>query len=172
MSDLPGAVYLDANTILHYLTETPGKHEPLAQLFADPDGPTFWTSTLSVAEVAYFTEFAGMPNIDAGLSAIEEFWAERHVRLFEPTQRAMELARDFIRACVNAEKNRADTENKIRKRSVDAVHLGCAIWVNAQELWTYDGKFIELAPQSKKVRIREPWVSKLPLFDASIYQSD
>lgn len=172
MPDLPEDVYLDANTILHYLTETPGKHEPLTQLFADPDAPTFWTSTLSVAEVAYFTESAGIPNIDDGLLAIEEFWVGRHVKLFEPTQTAMEMARDFIRACVNAEKSSTDIENKIRKRSVDAIHLGCALWVNAQELWTYDGKFIELAQYSKKVRIREPWVSKLQLFDASIYQRD
>lgn len=118
---------------------------------------------MSVAEVAYFAHIAGLPSIDQGLSEIEQFWAERHVTLFEPTQQAMEMGRDFIRTRVEAKK--VNTQNSIRNRSIDAVHLGCAIWIKPQELWTFDTKFIELAPYSSEVIIREPWVDKLPLFD-------
>lgn len=163
MADFPRDIYLDANTILHFLMETPEKHEILDQLFSDPQGPNFWTSTVSVVEVAYFAESAGLPSIDQGLSDIEQFWAERHVTLFEPTQRAMEMGRDFIRACVEADKITA--QSSIRKRSIDAVHLGCARWVKAQELWTFDARFIDLAPYSSDVIIREPWLDKPPLFD-------
>lgn len=163
MPDFPHDVYLDANTVLHFLMETPEKHEILDQLFLGTQRPTFWTSTVSIVEVAYFAQTAGLPSINQGLSQIEHFWAERHVTLIEPTQQAMEMGRDFMRACVEAK--RTNTQNSIRNRSIDAVHLGCARWVEAQELWTFDTKFIDLGPYSPSVIIREPWLEAPPLFD-------
>ncbi len=114
-------IYLDANVLLSYVNDAPGRADTIQCLLEDAENHKFEliTSTLSIAEIAYI-ESGGEPSgVADGLAAIDELWTpDSPVKLAEFSRRVAHEARSIIRSARHNE--------TARVRSADAIHLATA----------------------------------------------
>lgn len=166
MADGNQRIYLDSCVVLRYLAADPDIVSVMHPVFdtanRDSAGMALFTSNLSIAEVAFIVD-AHTNLITAGdLELIDAFWRDAPILKVEPTEQAAERGRSFIREC-KAEYP-ADQELRVKTRSVDALHIGTAKWINASELWTTDERMIRLARYASGLTICKPHVGQPSLF--------
>jgi predicted nucleic acid-binding protein len=165
---MPKAIYLDACVILSYLEGTECRMTVLDSVFDDArtKSPTIdlFTSVLSLAEVAYVTDHAFPEAISIDdLKRIEGFWAERLLKTIEINERIARLGRQVLRD--RRTTTPSDQELEVRGRSIDALHIGSALYLQCEEIWTYDPRMTKLSSLIDNCHICQPHTDRprLPL---------
>lgn len=160
---MPSPIYLDTCVMLSYLEGRNDRLPILDAIFdeAKAKSPTIelYTSVLSIAEVAYITENgAGGAITPDDLKKIEGFWSERLVKTIEVNERVARLGRQVLRD--RRSTTLAAQELAIRGRSVDALHIGSALYLQCEEIWSYDPAMIRLSSLIEDCRICQPYTNK------------
>ncbi len=155
-------IVLDSSVILSYLRRDPGRGEvvrsALYQATQTPMQTRFLASTVAVTEVAY-VEGLAIPLSD-GFEVIDRFWATSPIHLVEAHAAIAFRARDLMRQRL-LEHDQPQFPN-VRKRAADLLHLSTAIWLAADEFWTYDVADFQRYPQTL-VSVCEPHVDQMML---------
>jgi predicted nucleic acid-binding protein len=153
-------IYIDSCLILRYLEDDNEYATPMESVFEqarkDDGNVRLFTCTLSVAEVAYIYELYDDKSRSDDLTMIDDFWRNAPMTIVEVTANAARRGRHIIRSW----KEHHDTGDafNVKKRSIDAIHAGMAIFVEADELWTIDEKFLGINGFVDRVHIRTPHV--------------
>lgn len=167
MADGQLRVYLDSCVVLRYLEGDPdivSVLDPVMHQIKQGTGPvSLYTSQLSVTEVAYSVDKHAEGIREDDLEDIRMFWRDAPIMKVETTVHAAELGRSVIRACRHLTPPGQDLS--IKARSVDAVHIGTAQWVKAQEIWTTDGPLLKLNSVVDRLEIKRPYNPKPQLFE-------
>jgi predicted nucleic acid-binding protein len=155
-------IVLDSSVILSFLRRDPGRGEVVrSALYLASQTPIqtrFLASTVAVAEVAYVEGLA--TSLSDGFEVIDGFWAASPIQLVEAHAAIAFHARDLMRKRL-LQHHQPQFPN-VRKRAADVLHLSTAIWLEADEFWTYDVSDFARYPQSI-VNVCEPHVSQMML---------
>lgn len=131
-------IYLDSCVILAFLKGEPGRGENIqsALFSASVSGSTiqFVTSVLSLTEITYIESLPG--SLEDGFAKIDDFWRTAPILLVDVNTVAASHGRTMMRDRLRSS-NRPNLPS-VRKRAADLIHLSTAIWLNADEFWTYD----------------------------------
>lgn len=137
MSDL---VYAETSVFLSYMLEIPERIGTIEAILreASKGELEFHTSVASIVEIAFLTSQAGSV-VGGYLAIIEQFWASSPITIVENNISTARLARDILRDRALA--NKGGTTPKAKTRVLDSLHLATAVWIGADEFWTYDNDF-------------------------------
>lgn len=138
----PHRVYLDANVLIAYLADEPGRADVIQAVLHDArNGRTaLFTSVLSIAEVAYISAHhsdAPASHADArGVddeAAIDELWYPASpIGLLDVSVMVAREARKIIR--------QAKSSGMRGIRSADAIHLASATVYRCDRFFTYENE--------------------------------
>lgn len=159
---MPKVVALDSSVILAFLRREANRSSIIeAALLAaaeKPDEFQFYASVLTVSEIAYFED---QPELsEADIQLIDEFWDNAPIMLVESNlliaRRARDLFRGRARSAINPQLP------KLRKRTLDVLHLATALWLKTDEFWTYDVQDFQKY-DSVGVTVCQPYIDQLSL---------
>lgn len=156
-------IVLDSSVIVAFLRGEAERgatvRSALYQATLPQSGIRFFASTVAVAEVAY-VEGLATDTLAEGFQRIDAFWSGSPVQLVEVHSRVAFGGRDLMRTrLVHHDQAQLPA---VRKRAADVLHLATAIWLEADEFWTYDVADFARYPQSG-VRVCEPYVDQMLL---------
>lgn len=150
-------VYLDSCVILDYIRGTQNRTEQLEVAMLQTQEGTgdiaFYSSPLSITEVAYI-ETEDAPG-EVKTQLIDDFWDTAPIEMVEVHRLNSTIARDLLRQ--RASEHAFLQIPMARKRAADALHLATAIWLQADEFWTWDVKDFQRYPQTTVV-VCEPYL--------------
>lgn len=156
-------VYLDSNVVLAYLKQDSGRADIIeaAMTIASADKPEFifYTSALSLAEVAYIEGLGD--DLAESFDAIDLFWASAPILIVEVNEINARRAREILRHRANS--NPHPQVPQAKRRSADALHLATAVSLKLDEFWTYDLEDFRKY-SVEPLRICNPYRDPRPLF--------
>ena len=135
MTAKPLRVYLDANVLLAYVSDEPGRVDTVQSLFEDAESSVvdLSTSYLSITEVAYIASDQELSGGTAGEARIDELWTPSSpISLAEISIPVALKARSVIRE--------AHQKGIKGVRSADAIHLASAEVNGCDRFFTYEKK--------------------------------
>ena len=157
----PQRVYLDANVLIAYLADEPGRSDVVQTVLHDArhDRATLLTSVLSIAEVAYISTHDSDAHSSHstlhgvhGEAAIDELWdTASPIGLLDVSVVVARKARRIVR--------QAKISGMRGVRSADAVHLASAAVYGCDRFFTYENaascaQWQNLIPASVSVPFR------------------
>ena len=136
MTNSPRRAYLDANVLIAYLANEPGRGPVVASLLEDAERGSIelLTSVLTVTEVAFVaSDHASGDGPSAEEDNIAKLWVpESPVKLTDVSMRVAERARDIVRT--------ARSSDMKGVKPPDAIHLASAEVHGCQHFFTYEGE--------------------------------
>ncbi len=145
MPDKALRIYWDANVFLHYIEGTLAYLPTLDALLhaaSTTGSPTIYTSTITIAEVAYHAEERARLALDPTVqNVLDALWADRSaIQLVETTRLDTVAARDLQRWSI--------AQGWGGLKPMDAIHLATARRMQVSEFHTYeDGKLDKYGAQ-------------------------
>lgn len=153
---MPKHIYLESSVHIAYLKEEAERADTIEAALRSAQGQDahveFFTSTISLVEVAYSTTLAD--TLEEDIARIDTFWAYAPIAFIEVNKINAEQARSLIRH--RARNNPHPQIAGARRRAADALHLATALAMPCDEFWTYDsGDFVKYG--THQIKITEPY---------------
>jgi predicted nucleic acid-binding protein len=159
---MPRRVYLDSSVVLSCLKGENERVDVIEAVITEaarsPSNLQLFTSAISLAEVAYVEQLD--LKVEEGFLVIDEFWSSVPIVIVEVNQVNALEGRRLLRA-----RTMTHTGSQLpqpRKCAADALHLGTAVWINADEFWTYDVKDFGKYPATS-LTVCAPYSEQTPL---------
>ncbi len=153
-------VYWDANVFLSFIEARSDRIATLDALLADASaerGIEIWTSTFSIAEVAYAeVERTGQALDPLMEEAIDSLWEDGTVRFAEFSSVVAREARRLVREAMLRNVTAVSTKPPALKPN-DSVHLATALYIGVDEFHTYDDGLLKQPSEAFPFRIQEPF---------------
>lgn len=165
MPDRGPRIYWDANVFLHYIEGTPASLPTLDAILhaASTTGrPTIYTSTVSIAEVAYHAEEKARLALDPAVQeALDALWADRSaIQLVETTRLDTMAARDLQRWSI--------AQGWGGLKPMDAIHLATARRMGVTEFHTYEETKLDKYGPEIGCTVVRPYTTQPMLPDLSL----
>jgi predicted nucleic acid-binding protein len=155
-------IYWDSNILLSFIEARSDRIATIDALLADASagrGIEIWTSTVSIAEVAFAESERTGKALDGRVQElIDDLWDDATVQLVEFNRvvgrDARRLVRDAMLRNVTTKTMKPPT-----LKPMDAVHLATALYLKADDFHTYDQDLLKQPRDLYPFPIQEPFTA-------------